>query len=63
MCDMYVWHAFCCITVPTGVLNECEVIMPKVVPDDPQTFAFVIPKGAEMTAMFSLAVQGGTASM
>lgn len=37
--------------------------MPKVVPDDPQTFTFVIPKGVEMTAMFNLAVQGGTASM
>lgn len=37
--------------------------MPKVVPDDPQTFAFVIPKDVKMTAMFSLGVQGGTASM
>lgn len=51
------------LVLPTGVLNECEVTMPKVVPDDPQTFAFVIPKGVEMTAMFSLSVQGGTASM
>ena len=46
-----------------GVLNECEVILPKVLPDDPQTFAFVIAKGVEMSALFNLAVQGGTASM
>jgi len=49
--------------LPAGVLNECEIILPKVLPDEPQTFAFVVAKGVEMTALFNLAVQGGTAGM
>jgi hypothetical protein len=43
--------------------DSCVVSMPRLQPDDPQTFAFELPEGAAMTAAFNLAVQGGTASM
>eukprot|EP00879_Flechtneria_rotunda_P019159 GHRR01020114.1.p1 GENE.GHRR01020114.1~~GHRR01020114.1.p1 ORF type:complete len:289 (+),score=71.98 GHRR01020114.1:125-991(+) len=49
--------------LPAGLLdNACNIQM-QLKPLDPQLFMFSIPDSAEMSAGFTLSVQGGTASM
>eukprot|EP00878_Enallax_costatus_P014517 GHUV01015185.1.p1 GENE.GHUV01015185.1~~GHUV01015185.1.p1 ORF type:complete len:583 (+),score=159.98 GHUV01015185.1:160-1908(+) len=49
--------------LPAGLYDDCSIQMPGMQQNDPQVFAFQVADNVQMSAIFTLMVQGGTASM